>query len=265
MRIVLDLRAQNSLAFHQIKINANELMTLPTGKPLLVRQILSDYLELGQPATKRDLEVLLENAKTEISMNAIKSYMDDQTRRIGVLDLLDLHRDIQLPFASFLSMLPPMRPRQYSISSSPLLGAQRATLTISVHRTKNPCPLPHPVLGVASNFLASLSPGSLIPLCVRASPPLFHLPADIRTPVMMFAAGSGIAPFRGFVEERAALKAEGKDVGPMVLFFGCRAPDVDYLYAGGELRMWLDAGVVDVRTAFSRQPDASFGCTYVQE
>ncbi len=73
----------------------------------------------------------------------------------------------------------------------------------------------------------------------------------------MFAAGSGIAPFRGFVEERAVLKAEGKDVGPMVLFFGCHAPDVDYLYADAELKVWAECGVVDVRTAFSRQPEAS--------
>ncbi|KLO10170.1 fatty acid hydroxylase [Schizopora paradoxa] len=249
----------------EIIVDTSEMTMIPTGKPVMVRQILSDYLELGQSATKRDLEFLLAQAKTATSMDAIKSYMDDRTRRISVLDALSLHPDIQLPFASFLSMMPPMRSRQYSISSSPLLSAQRATLTISVHHTRNAHPLPHPVLGVASTYLASLPAGSLIPLCVRPSPLPFHLPADIRTPVMMFAAGSGIAPFRGFVEERAALKAEGTDVGPMVLFFGCRAPDVDNLYANAELKVWTDAGVVDVRRAYSRQPNASFGCTYVQE
>ncbi len=103
----------------------------------MVRQVLSDYLELGQTATKRDLIVLLEHAKSEEGMEAVKFCIDDHAnfvlaKRISVLDILELHRDIQLPFASFLSMLPPMRPRQYTISSSPLLGTQRATLTISV-------------------------------------------------------------------------------------------------------------------------------------
>lgn len=89
----------------------------------------------------------------------------------------------------------------------------------------------------------------------------------------MFCAGSGLAPFRGFVMERASQKASGREVGRMLLFFGCRAPGDDYLYvdgagAGAEervLKKWAEEGVVDLRPAFSRKTDESKGCKYVQE
>lgn len=240
------------------------------GKSLTVQQILSEYIELGQAASKRDLEGLLKYAKEESTVCAIANFIEHYgdtvlSKRITVLDVLELHQGIHIPFVSFLALLPPMRPRQYSISSSALLGAQRVSLTVSVLRVRSECGLPYPVLGVASSFLRSLSPGALVPLCVRRSPPMFHLPLDVATPVVMFAAGSGIAPFRGFIEERAALKAAGKEIGLMVLFFGCRDPEVDFLYSKEELKFWKKSGVVDVRTAFSRKPEASQGCTYVQE
>jgi cytochrome P450/NADPH-cytochrome P450 reductase len=86
----------------------------------------------------------------------------------------------------------------------------------------------------------------------------------------MFCAGSGLAPFRGFVMERSAQKASGRDVGKMLLFFGCRAPDEDYLYMdesgdGAVLKKWVEEGVVDLRPAFSRRIEASQGSKYVQE
>lgn len=120
-----------------------------------------------------------------------------------------------------------------------------------------------PFLGVASNFLHGLTAGDKVQLAVRSS--RFHLPTDARTPVVMICAGSGIAPFRGFVQERATQKAAGREVGKMLLFFGCRAPETDYLYGESELKEWVEAGVVDVRMAFSRKTEASEGCRHVQE
>lgn len=78
-------------------------------------------------------------------------------------------------------------------------------------------------------------------------------------------AGSGFAPMRGFIQERAAQKQSGREVSKAILFFGCRSPDEDFLYSDSDLAEWIKLGVVDVRPAFSRASDKSEGCKYVQE
>ena len=60
-------------------------------------------------------------------------------------------------------------------------------------------------------------------------------------------------------------KVSGRDVGKILLFFGCRSPDADFLYADSDLAEWEKLGVVDIRPAFSRVTDKSEGCKYVQE
>ena len=88
---------------------------------------------------------------------------------------------------------------------------------------------------------------------------------DPSVPIVMFASGTGLAPMRGFIQERAAQKESGRAVGRALLFYGCRAPGLDFLYGEAELKAWQDAGVVEVRPAFSRDPAHSEGCKYVQE
>ena len=107
-------------------------------------------------------------------------------------------------------------------------------------------------LGVASTFLAHAEPGTRIPVAVRPSNLAFHPPASPKTPIVMACAGTGLAPFHGFLQERA-LQKHGQAVGPALLFFGCVDPEVDFLYKD-ELKAWEDAGIVSVRPAFSQQP-----------
>jgi len=79
--------------------------------------------------------------------------------------------------------------------------------------------------------------------------------------MIMVAAGTGLAPFRGFLQERAAEKSEGKQVGSSLLFFGCRNPEQDYIYKD-ELEEYARERLTDLVCAFSRiqgQPT-----TYVQ-
>lgn len=84
----------------------------------------------------------------------------------------------------------------------------------------------------------------------------------------MIAAGTGIAPFRGFLQERAAMAEAGRELAPVFLFFGCRAPGVDDLYRD-DFDAWQAAGVVDVRRAYSRaaedEGEEAKGCRYVQD
>jgi cytochrome P450 / NADPH-cytochrome P450 reductase len=178
------------------------------------------------------------------------------------LDLLSRYPSCQLTFASYLQMLAPLTPRQYSISSSPRWSADHATLTLAV--------LSAPAYsgdgvdeGAASTYLAHARPGSKVAVTVRPSNVAFHPPASLRTPIVLACAGSGLAPFRGFLQDRAlAAQEAGERPAPALLFFGCDAPDVDFLYRD-ELATWAEQGVVDVRPAFSAAPVD--GVRYVQD
>lgn len=112
--------------------------------------------------------------------------------------------------------------------------------------------------------MAKLDVGQKVHVSVRAST-VFHLPSDAEsTPIIGIAAGSGLAPFRGFIQERAAMIAAGRKVAPALLFFGCRSPKSDDLYAE-EFAYWEEMGAVQVRRAYSREPDQSEDCKYVQD
>lgn len=108
-------------------------------------------------------------------------------------------------------------------------------------------------------------------MAVRNSAAAFHLPSDVSKPVVLFCAGSGIAPMRGFMQERSAQAAAlsggggGQTVGKIYLFFGCRDPEKDYLYSEGDLKAWVDQGILEIYPAFSQATHVSDGCRYVQE
>ncbi|OAA44423.1 NADPH-P450 reductase [Metarhizium rileyi] len=251
-----------------LNIHSDRPTSLPTEITLSAADLLGAYVELSQPATKRNLHTLVEAAQDEETAVQLRKLAGDDyqdsifSKRVSILDLLERFPAISLPFGSFLGMLPPMRVRQYSISSSPLADATKLTLTYSV--------LEQPALsgqgsyhGVASNFLSSLTAGERLHVAVRPSQ-AFHLPSDAENiPLICISAGSGLAPFRGFVQERAAMIAAGRKIAPALLFFGCRSPNQDDLYAE-EFARWEKLGAIDVRRAYSRSPDNSKDCKYVQ-
>lgn len=81
----------------------------------------------------------------------------------------------------------------------------------------------------------------------------------------MACAGTGIAPFRGFIQERVLqISSGGRNLAPALLFMGCKSPDVDALHSE-ELEESQKLGAVDVRYAFSRATDHSGGCKHVQD
>ncbi|KAF7794903.1 hypothetical protein EIP86_006046 [Pleurotus ostreatoroseus] len=254
----------------QIVLASSGPTSLPTGKPITIFNLLSGYVELSQPATTRDVRTLLDAKGGSIAEQALQGLLESYSekvlgRRLSLLDLLEQYPDIPLSFEKFISMLPAMRIRQYSISSSPLWNASHVTLTVSVLDAPALSGHTEPFLGVASTYLAGLRPGDKVQMAVRASAAAFHPPQDPKTPLVLFCAGSGLAPMRGFLQERAMQKKGGREVGKTLLFFGCRRPTEDYLYANSDLKEWSDAGVVDVRPAFSRASEESFGCKYVQD
>src|SRR5262249_62327337 len=90
----------------------------------------------------------------------------------------------------------------------------------------------------------------------------FHPPESPHVPMIMIGPGTGVAPFRGFLQERAALKQRGAPIGESLLFFGCRDPIQDFLYED-DMRAFEAAGVTRLHAAFSREPGQPK--TYVQQ
>ncbi|KAI1087852.1 cytochrome P450 [Rostrohypoxylon terebratum] len=252
-----------------ITIGSDGMTSLPTNTSLPAHSIFGAYVELSQPATKRNINTLVEAAKDEGEKEALKklaneSYDEVSAKRISVLDLLEKYESVDLPLGAYLAMLPPMRVRQYSISSSPLWNPSHVTLTFSVLDSPSKSGSGRYV-GVASSYLASLAAGDKLHIAIRPSHAAFHLPQDVEnTPVICVGAGTGLAPFRGFIQERAAMIAAGRKLAPAMLFIGCRAPGQDDLYAD-ELAAWEKSGAVTVRRAYSRKPEESDGNKYVQD
>ncbi|KAH6629738.1 cytochrome P450 [Boeremia exigua] len=254
----------------QLEISAEGPTTLPTNTALPAQDILSSYVELSQPASKRSLLLLAGSATNGETNSALLRLANDafsseiSAKRVSILDLLERFSDITLPFATFISLMPPMRVRQYSISSSPMTHRGHATITYSSLKEASLSGqgVYH---GVASSYLSSLTEGDNVQVAVRPSHAAFSLPSEPETvPIICIAAGTGIAPFRGFLEQRAAILASGRKLAPALLFFGCRSPDRDDLYRD-ELDEWQRQGIVEVRRAYSRDPTKSEGCKYAQD
>ncbi|SJK98069.1 related to bifunctional P-450:NADPH-P450 reductase [Armillaria ostoyae] len=251
-------------------ISSTSPTSLPVGKPVALFEILSGYVELSQPATNKDIENIMSASSDEAtisSLQALKASYHDEViaTRLSVLDILERYPSVSVSIGAFLQMLPPMRVRQYSISSSPLWNPQRVTLTVSVIDSPSRSGGERAFLGVASNYLPGLVPGERVRMVVRNCSPLFRLPSDPTVPIVMFCAGSGLAPMRGFMQERAMQKISGRDVGKALLFYGCRNPEVDYLYGECDLKEWEKLGVVEVHPAFSRVAALSEDSRYVQD
>ncbi|KAM5347345.1 hypothetical protein ACJ41O_010350 [Fusarium nematophilum] len=167
-----------------------------------------------------------------------------------------------------IDALPTMQPRLYSISSSRITSPRHVTLTVSVKPSTLSGQLDVTIPGITSSFLAQITASedavparSTLQIQIRQSN--FKLPITTGTPLIMVAAGTGIAPFRAFIQERARMASVGREVGRMVLFFGCQN-ESDYLYSQElkELSYGPLEGKLELVPAFSR---ASGTKTYVQD
>jgi cytochrome P450/NADPH-cytochrome P450 reductase len=166
-----------------------------------------------------------------------------------------------MPFEVYLDRLPPLHPRYYSISSSARISPGVCSITVGV--LQGPARSGDGLFtGVCSGYLNRNPARSTIFAFVRQPNISFRPPDNPHVPMIMVGCGTGLAPFRGFVAERADLKNSGVPVGESLLFFGFRRPDQDYLYQD-ELQEAEKIGVVRVLAVPSRVPGQPK--TYVQD
>ena len=156
----------------------------------------------------------------------------------------------RVPLGAFFGgVAQPLQARFYSISSGPAAHPGAVHVTAAVVREATATGRAH--AGPASaHTLAAASPGDRIACFIRHS--TFRLPTDPGAPIVMVGPGTGLAPFRGFLQERGAALKAGRKLGPALLFFGCRSRAADYIY-GDELEAYLASGALtSLHLAFSR-------------
>jgi sulfite reductase (NADPH) flavoprotein alpha-component len=172
-----------------------------------------------------------------------------------VLDLLKQHPTARPALEDFAAALTPLQPRLYSISSSLKAHPDEVHLTVGVVRFLN-C-IGRQCKGVASTYLAErIRPGQKVRLFIQHSHG-FRLPAKADAPIIMVGPGTGVAPFRAFVEERKATGATGHNW----LFFGDQKSDCDFLFRDELEAYQRDGALHRLTTAFSRDQDRK---VYVQ-
>lgn len=207
--------------------------------------------------TEEFLLLLADNATDAGEANRLRTLVEDDGPIAGfdVLDVLSRFPSARPSPDAFVAALSPIKPRLYSISSSPRRHRGQVHLTVrrvafehNGRRRK----------GVASTMLADrVATGSSVRVFVQRSHG-FSLPADPQAAVIMIGPGTGIAPFRAFLHERDATGASGKNW----LFFGDQRSEFDFLYED-ELSGLVDRGVLTrLDTAFSRDQGRK---VYVQD
>ncbi|PEM91178.1 NADPH--cytochrome reductase [Bacillus toyonensis] len=246
----------NGSHFIRLTSDNKKLVHLPLGRTVSINELLQ-FVELQEPVTRHQLRAMA--AKTvcpphKIELEALleKHVYKEQvlSRRLTMLELLERYPACEMEFSNFIELLPALRPRYYSISSSPRVNDQKLSITVGVVED-NAWSGNGKYRGIASTYLAQLKEGDSITCFISNSQSGFELPKNPKTPIIMVGPGTGIAPFRGFLQARKSMKINGESLGEAHLYFGCRSPQEDYLYQE-ELEQTQKEGIMVLHTAFSR-------------
>ncbi|KAF3767413.1 NADPH-cytochrome P450 reductase [Cryphonectria parasitica EP155] len=238
---------------------------VPFPTPTTFDAILRYHMEINAPVSRQFLDTLKafapdEESKDEMTkLGGDKDYFHDKvsTQNLNIARVLErVAKGKQwtgIPFSAFIEGINKLQPRYYSISSSSLVQPKKISITAVVEVQELPG-REDPFRGIATNYLLALKQkqngdpnpepfgqsyelhgprnkydGIHVPVHVRHSN--FKLPSDPSKPIIMIGPGTGVAPFRGFVQERAKEVENGAEVGKTILFFGCRKRSEDFMYA----------------------------------
>jgi sulfite reductase (NADPH) flavoprotein alpha-component len=212
-----------------------------------LREVLHRQRDIARPLD-RTLDLLAGAAKHAPHAAALRALAEGEDHaepaEADLLDLLMAFPSARPPIADLVASLPTLKPRLYSIASSPLACPGRVELCVSVVRAARRGRVRD---GIASCHLGFRADDAT-PLLAHVQASHFRLPADPATPVIMIGPGTGIAPFRAFLQHRAAMGAKGRSW----LFFGDQHAATDFLF-GPEIEAWQRAGILSrLSLAWSR-------------
>lgn len=235
-------------------LNAGEIVTVNGSKKKLEEALYRD-VELSKitvDVVARYLAIAPDEKLQKLSEDSekFKEYLDGR-------DIVDLLHDFpyDIDAENLIKILRPLQPRYYSISSSPKAFPGELHLTVGVVNYEN---AGREKRGTCSTFLSEVGvEDEKVPVFIESNPG-FRLPEDDETPIIMVGAGTGIAPYRAFVQHRELADKPGKSW----LFFGNRNFETEFLYQT-EWHDFLKTGALtNMDVAFSRDGDKK---VYVQD
>lgn len=242
-----------------IKSREQSVDTFPLNQPITVQNLLRSLVDLHGPVSRQEIRLLAEYCRCPPEQKKLQALADAEfsekvlAYELNILDLCQQFRSIDCSLDLLLSARPPLKPRYYSISSSPLLQPEIASITVGVqeHMTKGN----QLFKGVCSHYLARKTAKSSIQGFIKDTKSHFRLPDDPLQDIILIGPGTGLAPLRGFLQERNYQKAHHIPIGRQLLFFGCRHVDQDFIYRQ-ELEGYLQSGLLQgLFVAFSRMPN----------
>ena len=215
-------------------------------KPL--REALLRDFSITQP-TPKFLKAIAERASaapmlTELLHPARKHDLENYLWGAEVIDFLLDHPSVKFKPEEFVTFLTKLQPRLYSVASSLRVFPNQVHLIVDVVLYESRGRVRR---GVASTFLAERADKVPVPV-YPASAKHFHMPEDLNTPLIMIGPGTGIAPFRAFLQDRQAMGAKGKNW----LFFGAQRERCDYAYKEDWEKFTRDGLLTKLDCAWSR-------------
>ncbi|HRE80501.1 MAG TPA: sulfite reductase subunit alpha [Opitutaceae bacterium] len=215
-------------------LDGEEAVLSPEGESLSLRRALSERLDLGKPG--QELLALFPNATQRHHVIDVVTSASVATRHLAAETLV--------------SVLKKLQPRLYSISSSPKTSVGQVHLTVGAVRYEAEARLRK---GVCSTFLTDrVLPGKSVARVFVHTNASFRPPTTGDTPIIMIGPGTGIAPFRAFLQERRLTGARGKNW----LFFGDQRASTDFLYQDELQDFQKEGHLTRLDLAFSRdQPE----------
>ncbi|OQE23148.1 hypothetical protein PENSTE_c009G06203 [Penicillium steckii] len=282
---VLGTSSRRDMPLHIKAVDSATKVTIPS--PTTTSALFRYYLEICAPVNRDNVRDLAQFAPTPEAKAYLLQLGQDKNQYANFINRthLNLGRLLQLacpgqtwsnlPLAYLVETLPHIRPRYYSISSSSVVSPRKPSITAIATTTPLPDNSSELIHGVTSNYLLAISQqaqsqphpygityhlngpsdalkdGKVFAHIRRSK---FKLPITGKTPLIMVAAGTGLAPFRAFLSERCQVQKIGKEIGQMIFFFGCRNPDEDFIYKEELEEMQKTLGdKLRLVTAFSRQ------------
>lgn len=206
---------------------------------------------LSEHQSNKTKKSFLENLLLPESKEQLKAYLESHF----IWDLLLEHQEVKLSLDELKPLLFPLLPRFYSIASSQSAVGETVDLTVALTQyTSNG----HQRFGLCSHYLCGIAPLHERSMAIYHQPTRdFLLPDDDTLPIIMIGPGTGVAPFRAFMQERTYRKATGKNW----LFFGEWREENDFYYQD-DWKKLISEGRLRLDTAFSRDQDHKI---YVQD